>query len=262
MAIDIHCHVLPGVDDGVRTMEEAIELIRTEATGGTRTFVATPHVIDRRDYDRLGLFAERLAELRTAIVEAEIEAEVALGAEVYPTEHVVKGLEAGLPLTLANRGRHMLVDLPQGALPQDFDRLLFEIQARGVTPILAHPERAAPFQENLDRLPPYLERGIALQVNAGSLAGRYGPRAARSAREILRRRWAHFLASDSHRPHAHPVLGPCAEGLRRELGDAYVALLTSESGQCVLSGSALPARPTVPTERRGWLGRVLNAKRL
>ncbi len=261
--IDIHCHILPGVDDGVRTMDEALELARMEASGGTRAFIATPHVIDKRDYDRLGELAGRVEELRGALSQAGIPVEIAQGGEIYPTANMVKALDEGLPVTLAGKGRHMLVDLPMGALPHDFDTLLFELQARGVTPILAHPERVAPFLQDPDAFQKYLDRGVSLQVNAGSLAGKYGPRATEVARLILRRHWAQFLASDSHRPGRRPALGSCVSSLVGELDAEYLALLTSESARCVLEGRDHPARPPAAKgeERpKGWLSRLFSRR--
>lgn len=256
--IDVHCHILPGVDDGVRTMEEALDLIQMEHSGGTRCFIATPHVIERRDYDRLEELSGRVEQLREALAKAEIDVEIAQGGEIYPTPHMIRGLDAGQPLTLAGKGKHMLVDLPLGALPHDFDSLLFELQARGVTPILAHPERVAPFQQNPDALKPYLSRGIAIQVNSGSLSGRYGPVATRVAFFVLRNRWAHFLASDAHRPGRRPGLASAASALEGELDPAYLRLLTSESATCVLEGRDLPPLPQPSPTKRGWLGRLLS----
>lgn len=254
--VDIHCHILPAIDDGVQTMEEAIELIRMEVSGGTKAFIATSHLIEQDDYDRLDSIAGRVEALRAALHEAGVEAEIYPGAEVYPSSRVVGALKSGRPMTLADKGKHMLVDLPMGALPQDFESLLYEIKVRGVTPIIAHPERNAMFQTNPDLLGEYLEKGAACQVNASSLAGKYGPRAAEVVRLYLRRRWPHFLSSDAHRPGRRPILSTASEAIA-DLGGDYVKLLTETSGRCVIEGRPLPERPEAPPEpKKGLLGRL------
>ncbi|AIE86675.1 tyrosine-protein phosphatase [Fimbriimonas ginsengisoli] len=257
--IDIHCHILPGVDDGAQSDEEAIALIRKEVQGGTRAFIATPHFIERRDYDRLRDVGERVERLNRVVSDAEIEAEIYPGGEIYPTAAMFEAMDKGVSITLAGKGRHMLVDLPMGSLPHDFDQILYEIQVRGIVPILAHPERCAPFQEEPDRLQEYLQRGIVCQVNARSLVGKYGPRAIEVAKLILRRRWAHFLASDGHRASSEPVLGTAYAMLVPTLGAEYVDLLTRRSAAQVLQGEALPELPAAPPqpEQKGWLSRLL-----
>lgn len=257
--IDIHCHILPGVDDGAKNLEEAVALVAAEAAGGTRTFIATPHVIERRDFDRFEEFDARLEDLRKALAHAGISAEIFPGGEIYPTPHMITALTEGRPVTLARKGKHMLVDLPMGPLPNDFDSLLYEIQVRGVTPIIAHPERAAPFQNDPDILWPYLDRGMACQVNAASIAGKYGPRAAEVAMLFLKRRWPHFLGSDAHRPSRRPILASSVEALRAGFDDPYLDLLTVGSAECVLAGQPLPPRPSAPPEsegRKGWISRL------
>jgi protein-tyrosine phosphatase len=259
--VDIHCHILPAFDDGVRTMDEASFLIQTEVSGGTKTFVATPHVIDKRDFDRLDELPGRIDALREALSRDGVKADIVQGGEIYPTSAMLTAFDAGRPVTVAGLGRHMLVDLPLTALPHDFESLLYELQVRGVTPILAHPERVATFQREPDLLLDHLENGIVCQVNAGSLSGRYGPRAKEVANYILRRRWANFLASDAHRPPRKPILGECVKLLRPELGVDYVEFLTVTCPTCLLTGADLPPRPTPPPVSRSLLSRLFGRKR-
>jgi protein-tyrosine phosphatase len=261
--IDIHCHILPAIDDGVQTLEEAVSLIGIEASGGTKAFIATPHIIEKRDYDRLLELPDRIATVKSALRESGIDVEIFPGGEIYPTLNMVQAIDKGQSVTLAGKGKHMLVDLPMGSLPNDLESLLYELQVRGVTPILAHPERVAPFQNDPDSLRPFLDRGVACQVNAASLAGKYGPRAAEVARLILKRRWAHFLSSDAHRPPRRPILGTCRTLLAAELDSAYLDLLTVGSASAVLAGTPLPELPPMPPEeapKKGWFAKLLSRK--
>lgn len=255
--IDIHCHIIPGVDDGVPTVEEAVSLIQKESDGGTEAFIATPHFIDRRDYDRLRNISDLVAELVEAVTEAGVRVEIYQGGEIYPSMSIFSALDAGTPMTLAGKGKHMLVDLPMGPLPNEFDAMLYEIQVRGIVPILAHPERNSSFQESPEKLHAILERGVACQVNAGSLVGKYGARAGEVARLILRRHWANFVSSDAHRAGGRPILGTARDILRKELSDDYVELLTRGSATAVIRGDPLPPVPDAPpiVEQKGWLSR-------
>lgn len=261
--VDIHSHIIPRIDDGVQSEEAAIELISREGSGGTRTIIATPHVQSDKDITDSPQIPQRLDALRELLRQSNVNVEVVPGAELYPSKGILRGLDEGLPVTLAGKGKHVLVDLPMSFFPMDMDEILFEIQSRGVTPILAHPERSGPFQENPKRLEEYVRRGVACQVNARSLRGKYGPRAEECAFMFLNARLAHFLASDAHAPRPQPILAAAKEDLGDEIDEAYWTLLTVTSGACVLNGETLPTLPEAPIRERktetkkGWLQRIL-----
>lgn len=262
--IDIHSHIIPKIDDGVQSDEAAVELITREYEGGTRTMVATPHVQTDHELKNSAQIVERLNTLREVLKQQGVLMNVVQGAELYPMFGILSALDAGLPVTVAGKGKHVLVDLPMGYLPMDMDQLLFEIQSRGITPILAHPERCGTFQESPDKLEPYIERGICCQINARSLKGKYGPRAGECAVMFLRRRLAHFIASDAHAPRPEPILAAARADAGHWIDDAYWRLLTVESGTCLLEGQPLPPLPAAPAEapapekmkKKGLLGRL------
>jgi protein-tyrosine phosphatase len=257
--IDIHCHILPGIDDGAQNLEEAIGIISAEVEGGTGTFVATPHFIERMDYERINKLPELIALVKGEMARQGIEAEIVQGGEIYPADSMIWALDQRLPITVGGKGKHMLVDLPLASVPNDIDSLLYEVQVRGITPILAHPERASFILQDPDRIPAFLEKGVALQVNAGSLFGRYGPHSKSFAEMILKRRWAHFLSSDSHRPPRAPVMARAVDYLADMLDAEYLEMLTSGSARCVLEGRALPKLPEAPPEKAksGWLAKLI-----
>jgi protein-tyrosine phosphatase len=250
--VDIHSHILPAIDDGCKSLEESLELIAREVGAGTAAFVATPHVYTVTDMDASPQLPERVEELCAEVAKAGIEVQIVQGAEVYPIMEVMEALDKGRPLTFGNMGKYMLVDLPMTVLPHDFATFLFELQARKITPIIAHPERCGAFQQDPDSLREYVDRGIPLQVNGGSVRGRYGPIAEDVADYILGRRWAHFLASDAHGPRPIPLLAK-AVGLAREVveDESYIELITCTSGRCVVEGTPLPALPKPPPMEGG-----------
>ena len=232
-------------------------IVRAEVEGGTKTFIATPHFIEKVDYNRVGKLPELIAQLKAEMAKEGIEAEIIQGGEIYPAPAMLRGLDEGLPLTVAGKGKHILVDLPLSSFPNDIDSLLYELQIRGLTPILAHPERAAFIVQDPERIQRFMEKGVVFQVNAPSLFGRYGPQAKDFAEKMLAKRWAHFISSDSHKPPRAPVMARAVEHLRATLDEEYLEMLTSGSARCLLEGRELPTLPAAPVEevKKGWFSR-------
>ena len=234
-------------------------IIGLETEGGTAGFITTPHVMESPDLGRVGLFQERLLGLKQRVAEAGIALELHPGAEVYPFMGALKAIDDGVPLTLAGSGKYVLVDTPFNQLPHDFEDFLFGLQTRGITPILAHPERSNVFQADPEVLLKFVKTGVVLQVNAGSLKSRYGPVAKQFAERLLERRLAHIVASDTHRPGRSPALGSFAADEAGELGAEYVRMLTIDSPRAIVNGQTLPLLPTPPPEKpSGWFRRLVS----
>jgi protein-tyrosine phosphatase len=238
--IDLHAHVLPGVDDGPKTIDESLAVLRDAAAGGTNAIVATPHV--RSDYPTDPQTMERLvAELREAAHEAGIAIELLPGGELdIPFLH---GLDdASLArFGLGGNPRLLLVEFPYRGWPLDLPETLFQLRMRGFRSVLAHPERNADVQEAPERLRPLVEAGALVQLTAGSLDGRLGRRSERCARTLLDAELAHVVASDAHGPTVRQV------GLRDALdalGDeALGRWLVADVPAALLDGASLPPRP-------------------
>ncbi len=238
--IDIHSHILPAIDDGSRSVEESIEMGRQEVEGGTTTIFATPHVYTNADFAKSDSFVERVCELQEAFDAEEVGLKIAQGAEVFPMMEIIDALDAGHPISLGGKKKHILLDLPLGQSPMILDKLTFELLAAGVTPILAHPERTAPVQESLEVLIPFLERGVLCQVNAGSLFGKYGPQAQKRGHEILSMQWAAFLASDKHRPSSKGPMLRYGKSQLVGLPGEYLEEITVRNPGLVLAGKSVP----------------------
>lgn len=243
--VDIHCHLIPMVDDGASSMTEALSIIEREAEGGTGTFIATPHINSVQDLDRSYELIEKLDNVRMKVEARGIDVKLFPGCELYASQAVVKALQRGLPITLAGSGKYVLLDVPRYALPLDFGAVVGEICAFGVTPILAHPERSSEFQAEPDRVLGFVSAGAVLQLNAGSFRGRYGAQAQALAMRYLRSGWAHFLASDAHRVGRGPILGQAVAALSSVVGLNYLSAITEAAGRCVISGIELPPLPSV-----------------
>jgi len=248
--IDLHSHLLPGIDDGVRTIAESLDLLRAAHEDGIARIAATPHV--REDYPTSPAEMElRLAEVCGAAREAAIPVEVLPGGEL-DLEFAARLDDADLRrFGLGGRPSLLLLEFPYLGWPLQLADLVFDLQLRGFRIVLAHPERNVDVQHEPERLRPLVDSGVVVQLTAASLDGRLGGAPRTAAKRLIDSRLAHLLASDAHAPDVRSV------GLsraREAAGDDAVARwLTEDVPAALLAGDALPERPESP--RRGLLRR-------
>ena len=201
--VDIHCHVLPGVDDGAASMQMAMDMLTRAESEGVGTMVMTPHIRSHDEEDRDAIHARRFAELQAAATEAGITIELFLGAELAFRFGLAE--VARWPTAALADGPYVLVDLPLGPLPTGIEQGFFELRAAGYKPILAHPERhreLATSPEQVDRL---RHQDLLFQVDAGSFTGRFGNRAKATAEMFLRMGVIEFVGSDGHDLEKRPI---------------------------------------------------------
>jgi protein-tyrosine phosphatase len=243
--IDLHCHVLPGIDDGPATLEGSLSLVRIAAAAGTRMLVATPHVSGRYGNDAATI-ARLVAELNERVAaEATVTAagaplEVCAGAEVALT--VIAELDPGelARLTLGG-GPWLLVEPPFAAPVPNLDALLLELQRDGRGIVLAHPERCAAFRRDPPMLARLVRAGMLTSVTASSLTGRFGEEARAFALTLAREGLLHNVASDAHDDEQRrPEIGVELE--RAGLG-GLTEWLTEEVPRAILEGAEIPSRP-------------------
>ena len=244
--IDLHSHLLPGIDDGVRTIAESLDLLRAAHEDGIARIAATPHV--REDYPTTPAEMElRLAEVCGAAREAAIPVEVLPGGEL-DLEFAARLDDADLRrFGLGGRPSLLLLEFPYLGWPLQLADLVFDLQLRGFRIVLAHPERNVDVQHDPERLRPLVDSGVVVQLTAASLDGRLGGAPRTAAKRLIDSRLAHLLASDAHAPDVRSV------GLsraREAAGDDAVARwLTEDVPAALLAGDALPERPESPRRR-------------
>lgn len=272
--VDIHHHILPGLDDGPADWPTSLEMARQAWTAGVAAVVATPHLMPGRPGGiSNAVIGERLDELRGRLAAEGIELEVFEGAEVYPTPDLVRHLESGDIPTLGHGGRvrYLLVDTPFDLLPPNFDRLLFEVRLATLTPVIAHPERSAPLASHPERLQELVEQGALAQVTAGSLLGQFGSRAYQAGWAFVSQGLACAVASDAHGlTNRSPAdLGRAMYEVERRLGPAVARALFVTNPRRIATGEPLDPPGVIPQgERRhpqtgkaergpGWLSRRL-----
>jgi protein-tyrosine phosphatase len=244
--IDLHSHVLPGLDDGVETIEEALALCAAAAEDGVEVLAATPHV--RHDYPTT---PEQMEDALAAVRAANPALQVISGGELdlaeldRPKDELAR---FGLGGT-----RWLLVETPYWGWPLDITERLFQLRLHGFGVVLAHPERNADVQERPELLDPLVAGGTLVQLTAASVDGRLGRGPARCARELIDRGLAHLIASDAHAPDVRAVgLGAAVASLRDE---ELAHWLTAAVPESILHDAETPSRPVTRSRRRFLRGR-------
>jgi protein-tyrosine phosphatase len=239
--IDLHSHVLPGVDDGVRTIDEALALCAAAAVDGVEVLAATPHV--RHDYPTT---PEQMEDALAALTHAEPNVRVVAGGELDLAE--LDRPKEDLARFGLGGSTWLLVETPYFGWPLEIAERLFRLRVQGFNVVLAHPERNPDVQEQAELLEPLVAGGALVQLTAASVDGRLGQRTARSAKALLDRRLAHLIASDAHAPDVRAVgLGAAVAALR---DDELARWLTHDVPQSILQDAETPTRPERP--RRRW----------
>lgn len=233
--VDLHCHVLPGVDDGARDEAAALRMLRMAEEDGIRVVAATSHA-HRCPAELVGPGVARLNQLAA---EAGINIDIVPGSEVRLDAGLAKRYREGKLVTL-NHGPYLLLELfLSGPWPKSTARVVAELQALGLRPILAHPERYPDVQGDPGIVRELVEMGVPMQLNADSLAGRTERDARPAAEELLRRRLAHLIASDAHNPDWRPPRLRAAFERAAELAGPDYAAWMAANALKVIHGEAI-----------------------
>jgi protein-tyrosine phosphatase len=252
--IDLHCHLLPGIDDGPEDIDGAVALARAAAAVGTQTLVATPH-IDHWWHVEPATLPERAAEVRAALSAAGVELAVEVGGEIALTR-LVELTDDELAALALGPARYLLLEAPLAPAAGDFGPLLLAMQDRGWRVLLAHPERCPAFLRRPERLARLVEAGVLVQVTAGSLAGQFGNEILKTTVRWIEAGWVHVVASDAHDAYRRPP--GLLEPIERAGLAALAPWLTEAVPRSILEGSPVPERPSLPARpaRRGLFGRL------
>ena len=245
--IDLHSHVLPGLDDGAASLEEGLAILRAAAADGIVRIAATPHV--RADYPTAPEAMERgVRELNAAARAAGVPVEVLPGGELDLA--FAAGLDDGALARFGLGGNPslLLLECPYHGWPLDLRDFVFRLEVRGFAAVLAHPERNPDVQGDPELLRPLVEAGVLVQITAASLDGRLGPRPLRASRTLLDAGLVHLLASDAHAPQVREVGLTAAAAAAGD--EALARWLTQDVPAALVAGAALPARPARRTRRR------------
>lgn len=240
--IDIHCHLLPGIDDGPPTLDAALELARALVADGVTHVVCTPHVFPGRFENRRSSIEEEFNAFQQTLAAENLPLQLDWAGEVRLSPEALDLLARGEVPLLGQRhgGRHVLLELPDGQIPLGTDRFVGLLLAKGLQPVIAHPERNRAVMDNPQRLAPFMTLGCQVQATAGSLVGQFGSKAQAAAQALLDAGWVHAVASDAHNLGGRrPRMADARAWLNQHYGAEAASRLTHE-GPLRLCGGVMP----------------------
>jgi protein-tyrosine phosphatase len=258
--IDLHCHVLPGVDDGPGTLEESVRLGRVAAAEGTRVLAATCHVSHRYPTTAAEM-THGVERVNAALREEGIPVEIVTGAEIAP--EILPRLEPGeLERLTLGGGPYLLLEAPLSAVGTELEGAVRGLQEDGFGIVLAHPERCPSFHREPGRLRDLVATGVLCSLTASSFTGRFGRPVQALSRRLLADGLVHNVASDAHDAEVRPpALRSTLEAAGTRLAglDGMIPWLTEAAPEAILAGRPLPPAPPAP--RAGRRRRLLGWRR-
>jgi len=245
--IDLHCHLLPGIDDGSVSIEMSLEMARLATADGISTTACTPHIYPGL-FDNNGPdIRQRVGRLSDVLSEAGIDLRLTHGADIQIVPSLVDGLRTGLMPTLGDT-RYFLFEPPHHTVPTGFAQLIFDALASGYVPIITHPERLTWLDD--EHYPWFVnaaQQGAWLQVTAGAVTGRFGRRARYWAERFLADGLVHILATDAHEPvHRPPLLAEGSEAAQAWIGAEEAGRLVVDRPRAVLDNTSPEAISNPP----------------
>jgi protein-tyrosine phosphatase len=255
--IDLHCHILPGIDDGAPDLAVSLAMARRAVADGIRVTACTPHIYPGLyENTRAGIVAARDA-LQQVLHDEGIPLTLAIGADTHLAPDLLEGLRAGRIPTL-NDSRYLLLEPPHHVAPPRLEESLFNLMAAGVVPVVTHPERLTWIEDHYAIFARLAHAGAWMQLTAGSVTGRFGKRPKYWAERMLDERLVHILATDSHHHEKRPpLLAEAREAAALRVGATEAMHMVETRPRGILADAApdvlppLPERPR-PAPRSAW----------
>jgi protein-tyrosine phosphatase len=238
--IDIHHHLLWGLDDGASSVDLSVEMARMAAAEGITHVVCSPHANGQYAYEPR-IISEKIHELQWRLDKEKIALKLGHGCDFHMSyENILEAKMDPSRFSINGHG-YLLVEVPDYGLPRGLTEIFYQLQLAGLTPILTHPERNPTLQADQLRIVEWLKRGVLIQVTAASVLGRMGKHAERMAHELLANRWVHFVATDAHNVTSRPPRMREAFALvARKYGSDYARLLCLSNPLAAFTGRPMP----------------------
>ncbi|OJF91865.1 tyrosine-protein phosphatase [Alkalibacterium sp. 20] len=195
---DLHCHILPGIDDGAKTLEESIDMAEAAVSEGITHILATPHHMNRNWMNDKQKVMPLVKQLQAELDQRQIELTIFPGQEVRLYGEVLKDMEDNKILFVDETKQYVLIEFPTESIPTYTERLFYDLQSHGKTPIIVHPERNHEIIEHPNRLKNLVDKGALAQLTAASYTGGFGKKIEKLSKQLIEANLVHFIASDAH----------------------------------------------------------------
>ncbi len=234
--VDIHHHLLWGLDDGAKDFETSVAMAKASAADGVTHIVCTPHSNGQYAYQP-ELNAEKVRELQARLDADGVPIEIGMGCDFHLSYDNILEAKADPTRFSVNGLGYLMVEIPDYGVPQGLTETFYELQLAGLTPVLTHPERNPTLQQDQARLGEWMRGGMLVQVTGDSVTGKMGKTAERIAHQLLAKRWVHFLATDAHNVSSRPPrLSEAREVVAKKYGREYAESLVTANPMAVFAG--------------------------
>ncbi|KJR41211.1 capsular polysaccharide biosynthesis protein [Candidatus Magnetoovum chiemensis] len=229
--IDLHTHILPAVDDGVKDMNEALQIIKKAANEGINAIVLTPHIRTYSDWKTYNERIEKYKLLKEKCADNNLPVKLILGAEITIIPEICSMINEYPYATINNEEKYLLMELPYTQYPEYVDDVIYNLLLKGITPIIAHPERYLYLEKMLPQAQQWIDKGVLLQLNSTSINGFYGGKVKGLAKKLIKKNMIHLIGSDVHSLNGSSLLTEAVAKLRK--------LLKPENVQNIISSNIL-----------------------
>lgn len=254
MMIDIHCHILPGIDDGAKDINDSIEMAKQAVNEGITSIIATPHHKNGKYENTKQQIIQKVAELNQALQQQNIPLQILPGQESRIYGEMLEDYHKGQLLSLNNTGKYIFVELPSSHVPRYTEKLLFDLQLQGLTPIIVHPERNTEIIESPDLLYNLVKKGACSQVTAASLTGAFGKKIKKFSLQLIETNLTHFIASDAHNVSTRSFkMNEAISIVDKEFGLDYIYMFR-ENAELLVNGQTMIIEPPQEVRRKRFLG--------
>lgn len=254
--IDIHSHILPGVDDGADNIKESLAIAKTAVADGLTGIVATPHFMEEGYRMSPAEIEQRVEDLQREMDENGINLMIYPGAELFIYQDLAKDLAEGLVPTI-NGGKYILIEFPMSKFPSYTEDVLYDIQVMGYRPVICHPERYSPVMEDPNKIVEWINSGIYAQVNASSLIGVFGEKVKKTAEILLKHNMVQLIGSDVHTLNKRKqCLREGMDKIRQLTGD-NVEIFIENNERIVNNRELKVLQPLIYEEKKGIINKML-----
>lgn len=233
--IDLHCHILSGLDDGAQDLSMSIDMAKKAVEDGIQTIVATPHHMNGSYTNPMQIIIDRVEELNKTLKQENIDLTVLAGQETRIYGELIEGIDSGEILSVSH-SPYLLVEFPSASIPRYTEQLFFDLQMKGVIPVIVHPERNQELIQRPDMLYQLVKKGALTQVTAASVTGAFGKKIKNFSLQLIEANLTHFIASDAHNTTTRSFkMGEAYDVIRSKYGSDF-EFLFKENAALIVEG--------------------------